>query len=240
MSATFTRLIEPPTELDAEATAHLLSAAVSQHAPVGLRAVVGGMARTWAAELVGENDDRLTLQLKNIDAARGAVPAGVDIQIRFSVDDVRYVFETRRDERRTDDEPLALCVRKPSTIAQSDRRKAARRHLHRGADVMVHPFDLDGATPISATLLNASPNGLACRLTRPAADVLTIGQTVRVSFRPAGASSVINLQADVANLTCGDDGTYLVAGLEFTASDEFAAGRSELEKVLGLGNLGLH
>lgn len=240
MPATYTRLTEAASELDAKATECLLSEAISRRAPVGLRAVVGGMARTWTAELVAMDGERLTLQLKDVGAARRAVPAGVDIQIRFSVDDVRYVFETRRDERRADDEPQTLCVRRPSTIAQSDRRKAARRHLHRGVDVMVHPFDLDGATPIRATLLNASPDGLACRLTRPGADVLTIGQTVRVSFRPAGASSAINLQADVANLTCGDDGTYLVAGLEFTASDEFAAGRSELEKVLGLGNFGLH
>ncbi len=122
---------------------------------------------------------------------------------------------------------------------QPERRRAARRRLQDCLEVVLSANSGTDDWRCKASMLNVSPQGIACRADASALqDCAAVGGTLRVEFRLAGVSDGFDIAGRVVNVTRGATSGQVVLGLEFVADPASAADRGRLCEVLGQSRVG--
>ena len=102
-------------------------------------------------------------------------------------------------------------------VTLAERRSSRRRRLQGANDVSLHGTGSEVEWTGTGTLLNASPDGIACRVSAQTAHALAIGQRVHAVFRIGPTSTVFDLKARVINITPAGATHGVVLGMEFVA-----------------------
>ncbi|MCH7632824.1 MAG: PilZ domain-containing protein [Planctomycetes bacterium] len=122
---------------------------------------------------------------------------------------------------------------------QPERRRAARRQLQDCLEVVLSANSGTDDWRCKASMLNASPHGIACRAeASELQDCAVVGGMVRVEFRLAGVSDGFDITGRVVNVTRGATSGQVVLGLEFVADPASATDRDRLCEVLGQSRVG--
>ncbi len=209
-------------DLDLEMAARLLGEAAQQRSAARVSCVCRGLTLTWPCTLAAQDDTSLTLELDGASVARRCVPAGAALEVCVDTTAGTYMFETRCvDGPRTD--MAMLRVVKPRSLARADRRRARRRQLHQPTEVVLRGDDGDGGWRCRGTLLNVSPDGIACRLPNGATASLGVDQVLCVAFSLGEGRHKFDLPARVVNMTGHGEGHRWIAGLAFTRGAKLAA-----------------
>ncbi len=218
-------------DLDPEVTDRLFAEAAQQRSAARVSCVRRGLTLTWPCTLAAQVDTSLTLELDGAAVARRPVPAGAPLEVRMDTAAGPYVFETRSvDGPRLD--IAMLRVVKPRSLARADRRRARRRQLHQPTEVVLRGDDGDGGWRCCGTLLNVSPDGIACRLPNAATASLRVNQVAGVTFSLGQGRHEFDLPARVVNMTGHGDGRRWIAGLAFTRGAKLAAAGEKLRQAV--------
>ena len=113
-----------------------------------------------------------------------------------------------------------------------ERRRSRRRRLQNPSEVSLHGTGPEVDWTGEGVLLNASPDGLACRVSAQTAHVLTVGQMLHVVFRIGPASTVFDLKARITNITAAGTTHRVVLGLEFVADRRLKSVQTKLQESL--------
>jgi len=130
--------------------------------------------------------------------------------------------------------PLPTTPRALSATAVADRRRSHRRQLHEPTDVQLFGTGVQDTWRVTATLLNASVDGVACRITEKEAKALRLGETIRAVFTVGESTETYDWRAHITNITRGATSGYVILGMEFIASGRTDAERKRLQHALAL------
>ena len=107
-------------------------------------------------------------------------------------------------------------------VTLAERRSSRRRRLQGANDVSLHGTGSEVEWTGTGTLLEASPDGIACRVSAQTAHVLAIGPT----------STVFDLKACVINITPAGATHSVVLGMEFVADRRLKSVQTKLLESL--------
>jgi hypothetical protein len=119
----------------------------------------------------------------------------------------------------------------------ADRRRVPRRHLHRPVYVRLVESGGEGRE-CYGVMLNASPIGMACRVSESATGFAQVGQSVRLVFS-LGRKFDFDLPARVINRTESATPGQLVVGMEFRLDAERASEEARLKAALAAACIGV-
>lgn len=143
------------------------------------------------------------------------VNAAAQVQI-FS--DRRYSFATTITAAPQWGDTRALAIDRPPILTVVDRRRFVRARLAPSSLVKIEWRQGGADHRRVATLLNISPDGMACRVEDPAALAIELGDPLRVQFALPRQNSMFHLTASASNVTPAGGATIL--GMQFTRSLE--------------------
>jgi len=219
--------------VDADATARALAQAAQSHIQVDFWAEGDRVEFSCTGTLLGADESYL---LVNVGPAVGALLCSPIIHSAIEIDGAPYVFDTRCADELAEVEPGVIRLLKPATIAVAERRRSPRRRLREVAEVTLRPAEECDDSQVRATLLNLSPDGLACRIATCDSGSLAVGAVVRVAFRPGVSTRVLHLNGRVISVIEGGTVENLVVGLEFIADERLTACRDRLHKALEMAD----
>jgi hypothetical protein len=219
--------------VDADAAARALAQAVQSHVQVDLWAEGDRVEFSCTGTLVGADESYL---LVDVGPATGALLCSAVIHGGMEVDGSFYLFDTRCADEFAEVEPGVIRLLKPAPIAVADRRRSPRRRLREVTEVTLRPAEECDESQVRATLLNLSPDGLACRIATCDAGALAVGAVVRVAFRPGVSARAFHLNGRVISVIEGGTVANLVVGLEFIADERLTACRDRLRKALEMAD----
>lgn len=122
-------------------------------------------------------------------------------------------------------------ILKPCDVVRTERRRSPRRRLREPTEVALRTTEMGAGWHGQASLLNISPEGIACRLTPADGAKLTIGQPLRVTLDLGSPPVAFDLAARVINITVGGTGDRLIVGLEFIADNSVDVNRQRLREA---------
>ncbi len=224
--------IDRTHSLDAETTDRVLAEAIDERVRLILRVDRADGEADFSGQFVGSDGAHLAMSLTDVDPKLRAWLPGSTIRVSMEVANLRYEFTTQCAERAAGLDAGVIRVLKPGTIFQVERRRSPRRRLHERTTVTLRADGVDEEWRCAAAMLNLSPDGIACRVPQQDAELLEIGQIVRVEFRLSGTSSVFDPAASISNITRGGTPGKLVVGLEFIADQRLEKMRGELRATL--------
>jgi hypothetical protein len=130
-----------------------------------------------------------------------------------------------------------LAISRPTTVSVLERRRFVRARLAPSSRVNIRWLVGNTEHCLSATLLNVSAEGLACRIQGDAACGIRSGSQIRATFELPGQEGAFDLDAVVMNNVPASEGCVIL-GLKFQdggrAIEQVAALRSFLEKATNL------
>ncbi len=224
--------IDRTHSLDQETTDRVLAEAADDRVPMVLHVKGDDVETDYSGAFVGWDDGHLVMSLTDVDPKLCAWLPGSTIRVNMEVSNLRYEFTTQCTERAAGLDAGVIRVLKPGTIFQVERRRSPRRRLHERTTVILRTDGVDEEWRCAAAMLNLSPDGIACRVLQQDAELLEIGQIVRVEFRLSGTSPVFDPAASISNITHGGTPGKLVVGLEFIADQRLEKMRGELRATL--------
>ncbi|MBI4719584.1 MAG: PilZ domain-containing protein [Planctomycetes bacterium] len=211
-------------------TTRLLRRAIEERATLRLSVEADSLSPALTATITGGDEEFLELLICMRDADECARAADGLFHAGLVLDGVPYGFETVCSAAVTDDRKATLRIRTPATLRPIERRRTAR-HTFREPALVTMQFA--GATQrCTATLLNLSLTGLACRVASEASTGVAVGMSVRADFQTDPDESPLSLAARV--VTCTPAGTpgHLVLGMEFESAPASADDRERLRAAL--------
>ena len=119
-----------------------------------------------------------------------------------------------------------------TAIGLADRRRSRRRELHEPTDVALFGTGKNDEWHCGAMMLNASADGIACRVCDADAARLTVGRVLRVVFRIGDSTEPFDFRARTINTTQGATPGHSVLGLEFIIDGDQPAERKRLLQAL--------
>jgi len=217
--------------LDRRRSARILEQAARSHARVMLQPRTPGDAPELAGVIVTTAPESFCIQLDEgmPDVPRSASSVCCDGCLRLGSD--QYLFDTNimAVVDADTDTPLRLEVARPDTVQIMQRRRFRRTAVRGSSPVTVRNVEGDAA---SGTLLNASVDGIACRVATEAADRASIGDAVRVRFELAGVPQPFELAAVVRSKTPAATEFQTIVGLQFAYGHEDREQRHRLTAAL--------
>ena len=124
-----------------------------------------------------------------------------------------------------------LALSRPTTVGLLERRRFLRARLAASTRVLIE-WLADGVNHRhTATMLNVSPEGLACRVDSSVACVMEQGSRVRMQFSLPPRTEVLRFQAQVCNKTPASEG-HTILGLHFEPRSEDADAFAALREIL--------
>lgn len=113
-----------------------------------------------------------------------------------------------------------------------ERRRSRRRDLQNPGEVSLHGTGSEVDWTGGGVLLNASGDGIACRVSAQTALTLATGQTLHVVFRVGPTPTVFDLKARIINITPAGTTHSVVLGMEFVAGRRLKSVQSKLLESL--------
>lgn len=216
--------------LNARKSARILEQAVRTRARVTLRP----HTPTDVPELTGTiapqapESFRLTLGDRVNALPQALIGARCDAHLQVGRD--QYVFATNITALIDTDTPLRLDIARPDVLHALERRRRGRTRVH--SSCPVHLYKAGHGSDDVGTLLNASVDGIACRIPTAAADRTVIGDTLRVSFQLTGSTQRFDLQAAVRSKTPAGSERHTIVGLQFAFHGQDDPQRRQLANAL--------
>lgn len=155
------------------------------------------------------------------------VDTDCDVQL---YSDQRYHFASRIVAAPTWGEARSLALARPSVLARIDRRRFFRAKLAPSSKVTL---EWNGSVDHRhlGSMLNISPDGLACRLDQAATIGLNTGDRLTVKFTLPEITREFELAATVSNKTEGSRG-HVIIGVQFARDARHADQLDALRGVL--------
>ncbi|UCG17593.1 MAG: PilZ domain-containing protein [Phycisphaerales bacterium] len=216
--------------LDARQSARILEQAVRTRARVTLRphAPIEGPELTGLIVAQTPQSFRVTLGDRITAPPRTLTRARCDAYLQVGRD--RYVFATNIVALIDADPPVCLDIARPNVLHALERRRQGRARVH--SSCPVHLYKAGDGTDNIGALLNASVDGIACRIPTAAADRTAIGDTLRVAFQLAGSTHQFDLQAAVRSKTPAGSERHTIVGLQFEFRGQDDPQRRQLANAL--------
>ena len=219
-------------QLDGETTNRVLRTAIEERAAVQVRADCAGWELAGCAACISEDGSHLILELENADPQTQAILESSPLQLSMEVAGAQYCFETRFADQTAEVEPGVVRVLKPATITLAERRRSLRRRLRKPTEVALQASGPDDRWHCTAAMLNLSLEGIACRICAQNAELVDIGQTLRVGFQLDASAPALDLNGRIISITQGGTPDHLVVGLVFIVDRRLEASRATLRKAL--------
>jgi Tfp pilus assembly protein PilZ len=215
--------------LDRRRSARILEQAARSHARVTLQPRSPGDAPELAGVIVAAAPESFCVQLDEgmPDVPPSAASVCCDACLRLGSD--QYLFDTSIMAVIDTDTPTRLEVARPDTVQIMQRRRFRRTAVRGSSPVTVRTV---GGGAASGTLLNASVDGVACRVATEAADRAKIGDTVRIQFELADPPQSFDLAAVVRSKTPAATEFQTIVGLQFAYGREDREQRHRLTAAL--------
>lgn len=147
------------------------------------------------------------------------------------IDGVQYGFESTGMIDPTFSETV-IRLEAPARIEIVERRRVGRRPLRDASRVRLELTDRRGDHDFSASLMNVSPHGLACRLATPEADTLSVGARLVSVFSLEPNDQTFALPGRIVNITQGGTPGQAIIGIEFTGDEVSPAQEEALSAAL--------
>ena len=219
-------------KLSAEDTARLFVDAAGARAPVALydqdehdRAILSGV-------LTGTAQSHLELMVDDVDRPSIAPCPSDALEAELVHGNLCYRFATRCVESDVETKTGVIRVLRPAKIVIVERRRSRRRRLQERADITLRDPDDPEAWSCSATMVNLSMGGMACRVRTPDAESIVGGRTLLAVFRAGAPPENINITSRVVTTTPAGTPEHLVVGMEFVADEHLDAARDRLKGAL--------
>jgi hypothetical protein len=216
--------------LDARQSARILEQAVRTRARVTLRPHPPTEGPELTGLIVAQGPGSFRLSLGDRSTALPQPPTCACCDAYLQVGRERYVFATKVIALIDAAPPACLDIARPNVLHALERRRRGRTRVH--SSCPVHLYKAGAGTDDVGTLLNASVDGIACRIPTAAADRTVIGDTLRVSFRLAGSTQQFDLQAAVRSKTPAGSERHTIVGLQFDFHGQDDPQRRQLADAL--------
>ena len=211
--------------LDADATRESLESAIRTQAQVVLES--SAVPHTTINGSLISGDERALLM--EITGRPSRDPAGlINVAAQVQVySDRRYSFATIITAAPHWGDTRALAFDRPEVITVLDRRRFVRARLAPSSLVKLQWRRAGVDHRCVATMLNISPEGIACRLDDAKAPAIETGGMLQTRFSLPGQGSAFQLTATVSNATPASGGSTIL-GLHF---DTTLDAQSQLERL---------
>ncbi len=211
--------------LDSEASRQTLESAIRTQAQVVLESAAIPNT-TINGSLISGDERALLMEITGRPARdpAGLINVAAQVQV-FS--DRRYCFATTITAAPRWGDTRALAFDRPEVITVLDRRRFVRARLAPSSLVKLEWKHAGVDHRRVATMLNISPEGIACRLDDATEPVIRIGGSLRARFTLPGQGSAFQLTATVSNATPASGGSTIL-GLHF---DDAIDAQSQIERL---------
>ena len=218
--------------LSAEDSTRLLIEAAGANASVTLYSEDEARSRILSGVITGVTSSHLEINILELDRTALTARASSTLRAQVTHADSRYRFRTQCVESDAAAEIDVLRVLKPARIVMVERRRSRRCHLRAQAEITLHDTNDAGAWSCSATMLNLSIGGLACRVRRRDAESMAVGQTLQASFRVGSPLEEFQMTSRVVSTTQAGTPGHMVVGMEFVADQHNREAWERLQGVL--------
>jgi c-di-GMP-binding flagellar brake protein YcgR len=145
--------------------------------------------------------------------------------------DQRYRFSTTITAAPKWGKSRSIAISRPERIEVIERRRFVRTTLAPSSRVRLSWETGSGMHHHSATLLNVSPRGLACRIEEGAAESIASGSYVVARFELPSCENTFEIRSAVQSKTPASEG-MVILGMHFDESDENATHLAALRGML--------
>ncbi len=146
--------------------------------------------------------------------------------------DQRYEFASEVTAAPQWGETRSLALTRPATLNVLERRRFVRAKLAPSSKVTLEWMTNGESHRHTASLLNISADGLACRIEDAVAGALEGAASLRARFDLPGGARTFRLTADVSNRTPAS-GEHTILGLQFRRTPDQAPQLEALKESLG-------
>lgn len=161
-----------------------------------------------------------------------ALDVSTPLQASIDLSGSTYTFETCFAGRCPDSDPNTIRLRKPQSLSMIERRRSPRRRFRKQDAITLRPLGPAGAKGYRATLLNLSPDGVACLATDEFAAQLAIGQVMATGFSVGPKRTRFELAGRIVNVTRAGSSGHTVVGMEFVKDDTLRSLQQCLQDAL--------
>lgn len=216
-------------KLSPDDSRRLIESAVSNRAPVILESAKFP-AITINGALISADEQALLMEVTGTPAVSFDAIVGATVNVQV-YDERRLTFPTRINAAPQWGRSRAISLDRPRHVQVVERRRFLRAKLAPSSHVTLE-WQADGQTHRhTATLLNISIEGIACRVERAAADAIQKRTQLTAMFELPGAGKPFVLRAIVSNKTPASEG-WSILGIQFLRSEREAAALSALRSAL--------
>lgn len=179
---------------------------------------------------ISADADALLIQLTGHPVGDVAAMTGRDCEIQVHADE-HYRFTSRITGAPAWGKSHALAVERPSFMALIERRRFRRASLAASSEVKLEWTDAGGAHCHSATILNVSSDGMACRVDDAIGSAIESQCPVSLTFRLPWLDETFRLEASISNRTPASEGCTIL-GFQYSTGSESAVPRAKLREEL--------
>ena len=198
-------------ELDETRSGHLLRKA--RRTGVSVQILTTDEAPLACGRIVDVSDDALEIVLEDSPQPAQVFDAETDCQVRFTLSKEPCQFVAGVIRAADADGCVRVRLQRPKHLTVRQRRRFWRTEVSESSTVEL--VSADRALRCCGAMLNVSPGGLACRIERPLADQLNIGDGVHLRFDLDGDEEPFSLDGRIRAMTPASDTAQMIVGLQF-------------------------
>jgi len=212
-------------KLSQDASTQTLDAAIRSQSPIVLESAAFPNV-TINGFLISGNKTALLMEVTGRPALDPAKLEGAQCEVQMYADR-RYQFTTTISSVPQWGGSYSIAFDRPGTLRVLDRRRFLRANLAPSSKVMLDWPDAGGRHTQSASLLNISADGMACRISDSVAVGIEKHTRLKATFEMPGRDKPFELEAVVTNKTPASEGCTIL-GLQFVTARRDAKAISEL------------
>lgn len=217
-------------DLPANESARLIEQAVRARIPVSIEPKSDAHGGNLSGTFRGCDGESVTFTLESANVDDAIRSAYCDVVFRLRGNE--YLFTSVALAVSSEDEGCRLDLEYPSTLQTWQRRRFLRAAVADSAPIFIQPRGTAPEDVIEGRILNVSPDGVACRVPREAADQHTIGDSMGVTFSIGVMAEPLRFDATIVSKTPGGTRGMVIVGMSFGESAAFAAERERLAAAL--------
>lgn len=212
-------------KLSQDASTQALDSAIRSQSPIVLESATF-LNITINGFLISGNETTLLMEVTGKPALDAAMLEGTQCTVQMYTDR-RYQFSAKISAVPQWGGSYSIALDRPDVLRVLDRRRFLRANLAPSSTVMLDWPDAGGRHSQSATLLNISADGMACRIKDSLAVSIEKQMHLMVTFEMPGRDESFELEAVVTNKTPASEGNTIL-GLQFVTARRDARSISEL------------
>ena len=212
-------------KLSRDASTQTLDSAIRSQSPIVLESATFPNV-TINGFLISGNETTLLMEVTGKPALDPAKLEGAQCTVQMYTDR-RYQFSAKISAVPQWGGSYSIALDRPSVLGVLDRRRFLRANLAPSSKVMLDWPDAGGRHSQSASLLNISADGMACRIKDSVAVGIEKHTQLKATFEMPGRDEPFEIEAVVTNKTPASEGCTIL-GLQFVTARRDARSISEL------------